>query len=62
MISEALPGIWHTLVLSQIALVLTGMLALALYPLVSRHFFQRRGWHQNRTHSLNRLAPSRAIA
>ena len=39
---QALPGIWHTLVLTQIALVLTGLLALLLYPLVSRHFFQRR--------------------
>lgn len=45
MTSEALPGIWHTLVLSQIALVLTGLLALMLYPLVSRHFFQGRSWH-----------------
>ncbi|MGB8712214.1 MAG: ABC transporter permease [Onishia taeanensis] len=45
MANEALPGIWQTLVLTQIALVLTGLLALALYPLVSRHFFQGRGWH-----------------
>ncbi|WP_458526529.1 PhnE/PtxC family ABC transporter permease [Onishia taeanensis] len=42
MAQEALPGIWNTLVLTQIALVLTGLLALLLYPLVSRHFFQRR--------------------
>ncbi|WP_192036277.1 ABC transporter permease [Halomonas sp. YLGW01] len=44
--NQALPGIWHTLVLTQIALVLTGMLALVLYPLVSRHFFQRHSFQR----------------
>jgi phosphonate transport system permease protein len=34
----ALPGAWNTLVLSQIALVGMGLLALALFPLVSRRF------------------------
>ncbi|RAR59778.1 phosphonate transport system permease protein [Onishia taeanensis] len=46
MANEALPGIWQTLVLTQIALVLTGLLALALYPLVSRHFFQKRDFQR----------------
>ncbi len=39
--TEALPGIWNTLVLTQIALVLTGALTLLLYPLGSRHFTNR---------------------
>ncbi len=38
MANEALPGIWNTLVLTQIALVVTGILTLLAYPLVSRHF------------------------
>ena len=38
MINEALPGIWNTLVLTQIALVATGMLTLMAFPLISRHF------------------------
>ena len=36
--TKALPGIWQTLVLSQIALVTMGVLALGLFPLVSRRF------------------------
>lgn len=38
MMDEALPGIWNTLVLTQIALVATGLLALLFFPLISRHF------------------------
>ncbi len=38
-LNEALPGIWNTLVLTQIALVATGILALMAFPLVSRQFF-----------------------
>lgn len=37
-VNEALPGIWNTLVLTQIALVLTGLVALLAFPLISRHF------------------------
>jgi phosphonate transport system permease protein len=40
---QALPGIWNTLVLAQIALVATGMLALVLYPLASKYFAGRIG-------------------
>ncbi len=40
---QALPGILSTLVLTQIALVVTGALTLAAYPLVSRHFTGRLG-------------------
>ncbi|MFE8071429.1 ABC transporter permease [Marinobacteraceae bacterium S3BR75-40.1] len=36
--SQALPGIWATLVLTQIALVATGLLALVFFPLVSTQF------------------------
>ncbi len=36
---EALPGIFNTVVLTQIALVATGVLTLLLSPLVSRKFF-----------------------
>ncbi|WP_148252879.1 PhnE/PtxC family ABC transporter permease [Aidingimonas lacisalsi] len=39
--NQALPGIINTLLLTQIALVLTGALALVLFPLVSRHFTTR---------------------
>jgi phosphonate transport system permease protein len=34
----ALPGVWNTVVVSQIALVAMGLLALFLFPLVSRRF------------------------
>lgn len=38
LVNQALPGIWNTLILTQIALVATGIVALALYPLASKHF------------------------
>src|SRR5690606_442980 len=38
MVNEALPGIWNTVVLTQIALVATGILSLLAFPLISRHF------------------------
>lgn len=37
--SQAWPGIINTLVLSQIALVATGIVALVAFPLISRQFF-----------------------
>lgn len=40
---QALPGIGNTIVLTQIALVFTGLLALVAYPLISRHFTGRVG-------------------
>ncbi|HEV7267996.1 MAG TPA: hypothetical protein VGN83_24290 [Falsiroseomonas sp.] len=40
---QALPGLVNTLVLSQIALVASGVLALALFPLVCRSFAGRAG-------------------
>ncbi|MEX0732539.1 MAG: hypothetical protein WED00_05090 [Aquisalimonadaceae bacterium] len=43
LVNQALPGIWMTLVLTQIALVVTGFLALAAFPLISRHFTGRVG-------------------
>lgn len=43
LLHQALPGIWATLLLTQIALVATGALALAAYPLISRHFTGRLG-------------------
>ena len=48
MMTEALPGVWNTLVLTQIALVLTGVLALLAFPLISTHFggpVRRTGGH-----------------
>jgi phosphonate transport system permease protein len=36
--SKILPGAWNTIVLAQIALIGMGILALALFPLVSRQF------------------------
>ncbi len=41
--TQALPGIANTLVLTQIALVATGVLSLVLFPLISEHFFKRTG-------------------
>lgn len=41
--AQALPGIAATLVLTQIALVATGLLALASFPMISRHFTGRLG-------------------
>jgi phosphonate transport system permease protein len=41
--TKALPGAWNTVVLAQIALVGMGLLALALFPLVSRRFIGRIG-------------------
>jgi phosphonate transport system permease protein len=38
MVTEALPGIWNTVVLTQISLVATGILSLLAFPLISRHF------------------------
>lgn len=35
---QALPGLWNTLILGQVALVGTGILALLCFPLISRHF------------------------
>ena len=40
---QALPGIIATLLLTQIALVATAFLALALFPLISEKFFGRAG-------------------
>lgn len=36
--TQALPGLWNTLILGQVALVGTGILALLFFPLISRHF------------------------
>ncbi|GGK78090.1 PhnE/PtxC family ABC transporter permease [Amphritea balenae] len=41
--TQALPGLWNTLVLSQIALVLTAILTLLLFPLVSRKLVSAKG-------------------
>lgn len=38
----AMPALWETLLLSQLALVLTGLLVLLLYPWASRVFFTRQ--------------------
>ena len=35
---QLLPGLWQTLVAGQIALVLSAVIAILLYPLISRHF------------------------
>lgn len=42
-VHQALPGIWHTLLLTQVALVATGALAILLFPVISRHFTGRPG-------------------
>ena len=40
---QAIPGIINTLVLTQIALVLTAVLTLLVYPLISKHFHNKLG-------------------
>ena len=48
MVNDALPGIWNTLVLTQVALVATGILTLLAFPLISKHFggpVRRTGGH-----------------
>jgi phosphonate transport system permease protein len=41
LLTQALPGVGMTIVLTQIALVATAVLALAAFPLISRHFTNR---------------------
>lgn len=41
LVEQALPGVINTILITQITLVTTGMLALLLFPLISRKFF---GW------------------
>lgn len=43
LVDQALPGIIATVILTQIALVATGVLTLALFPLISDKFFGRFG-------------------
>ena len=40
---QAIPGIINTLLLTQIALVVTAVLTLLVYPLISRHFQNKLG-------------------
>ena len=40
---QVLPGLFNTIVLSQIALVLSGAFTLLLFPLISKHFFSKAG-------------------
>jgi phosphonate transport system permease protein len=42
-VGQILPGVWQTLVLSQIALVAMGAMALGLFPLISQRFAGRIG-------------------
>ncbi len=42
LLTAALPGIWNTLVLTQIALVCTAVLTLSIFPLASRIFFTKK--------------------
>jgi len=39
---QAIPGIWNTLILTQIAVVATGMVTLLIFPLISKHFGNRK--------------------
>ena len=47
--NKVLAGTWNTIVLAQIALVGMGLLALSLFPLVSRQFMGRIGQPAGRT-------------
>jgi len=48
LVNQIAPGVVQTLILSQIALAATGVLALALFPLVCRHFLGRAGHYLGR--------------
>ncbi|MEO9588343.1 MAG: ABC transporter permease, partial [Marinobacter sp.] len=37
-VNQAMPGIWNTVILTQVALVATGIIALLAFPLISTHF------------------------
>ena len=39
--SAILPGIWNTVILTQIGLVGTGLFAILTFPMISHHFFSR---------------------
>ena len=41
LINDILPGVWNTVILTQIVLVGTGLVALIAFPLISHHFFSR---------------------
>ena len=41
-VTDALPGLWHTLILTQISLVCTAVFALTVFPSASRQFFSAR--------------------
>ncbi|MDH3637392.1 MAG: ABC transporter permease subunit [Gammaproteobacteria bacterium] len=43
LMNQALPGLVNTVVLTQIALVVTGVVALAAFPIISSQFFGRIG-------------------
>ncbi len=40
-LSEVVPGAWNTLILTQIALVGTGLFTLVVFPGICRHFYSR---------------------
>lgn len=47
-VNQAMPGIWNTVILTQIALVATGIIALLTFPLISTYFggpIRRTGGH-----------------
>lgn len=39
--NDILPGVWNTVILTQIVLVGTGLVALIAFPIISHHFFSR---------------------
>ena len=41
LVTSILPGIWNTVILTQIVLVGTGLFALIAFPIISHHFFSR---------------------
>ena len=43
LVNQAWPGVVNTVILTQVALVVTGVLSLAMFPLISPHFFGRFG-------------------
>ncbi|WP_419175916.1 PhnE/PtxC family ABC transporter permease [Desulfosediminicola sp.] len=61
--TEVLPGAWNTLVLTQIALVCTGLFALLSFPFASTAFYKRRTtWFMHTLLIVCRTTPEYIIA
>ncbi len=62
-VDEIIPGIFNTIVLTQVSLVVTGVLALFLFPLISNHFVNKHSkWFGNILLVIFRSTPEYILA